>query len=320
MPTASEAFAESFGRVAEQANRLRAEIGEEGLLSAPFAERADYAPEPFVRRVLGVAGAIDRATGAAEPTITILLASSFPALRTLGTATELAERGQSIRLGLGSDLLAILERSEVDPARTTLIELPPAIPFVGPGERAHCAGMVGSFGSRVTSTAGARSIMTSGHGVPSIAGAPAYDDAATLIGLVSSSDCPLGGVPGQDYADVAVVDLQPSVPDTSLPTPGGVTVGVARVWDDVTSNGPITSARSPLLTVGAPFAGPQRSDGNWGEAMLTARAISAPGDSGAPVYNAAGELIGHVVAGYPGVYTVVQDVTFQLKAVDAAIR
>jgi hypothetical protein len=54
--------------------------------------------------------------------------------------------------------------------------------------------------------------------------------------------------------------------------------------------------------------------------MITMQAISAPGDSRAAVVNAAGEVIGHVVGGATGVYSVIHDIDYQLKATGATLR
>ncbi|MGO9355402.1 MAG: hypothetical protein ACLP3C_32915 [Mycobacterium sp.] len=94
---------------------------------------------------------------------------------------------------------------------------------------------------------------------------------------------------------------------------------MATIRDTVTADGAVTSGQqSELSTVAMTFAGP--CSANWGEAMLTAYAISAPGDSGAQVLNASGEVVGQVVGGYPGVYSVVQDIDYVLKATGAVLR
>lgn len=100
--------------------------------------------------------------------------------------------------------------------------------------------------------------------------------------------------------------------------PGVVT---ASIWDTVTAQGAVTTGRSAIIQfVGTSFAGPTVTSGDYGEVMQTAYAISAPGDSGAPVHNQHGDLVGHVVAGYPAVYSIVQDATYQLEAFKSTLR
>jgi hypothetical protein len=121
---------------------------------------------------------------------------------------------------------------------------------------------------------------------------------------------------GTDVPDIAVVDLLASENATN-----STAQGVARIWDEVTAYGGVTSGlTSRLQTVGTTFAGPNPRVGNWGEAMITMQAISAPGDSRAAVVNAAGEVIGHVVGGATGVYSVIHDIDYQLKATGATLR
>jgi len=96
---------------------------------------------------------------------------------------------------------------------------------------------------------------------------------------------------------------------------------VARIWDRVTAYGGVTSElTSRLQTVGTTFARLNPRVGNWDEAMITVQAISAPGESGAAVVNAAGEVIDHVVSGATGVYSVIHDIDYQPKATGATLR
>jgi hypothetical protein len=121
---------------------------------------------------------------------------------------------------------------------------------------------------------------------------------------------------GTDVPDIAVVHLLASENATN-----STAQGVARIWDRVTAYGGVTSGlTSRLQTVGTTFAGPNPRVGNWGEAMITMQAISAPDDPRAAVVNAAGEVIGHVVGGATGVYSVIHDIDYQLKATGATLR
>jgi hypothetical protein len=204
-----------------------------------------------------------------------------------------------------------------------VIALPPPAPQVGPGEEAHCGGPggPGTFGARVTYN-DRDALLIAGHTTASIPGAAAYDANLKQVGGVVYRSCfefDNAGAPvpaRTDIADIGVVQL--SRPDPSA-TP--MRKAVATIWDTVAADGAVTKGQtSALLTVGTAF-GTRSGCGNWGQAMLTAYAISAPGDSGACVTNAAtGALVGHVVGGYTGVYSVIQDVEYQLNAIGARLR
>jgi hypothetical protein len=151
-------------------------------------------------------------------------------------------------------------------------------------------------------------------------GTPVYDSDANLVGKITTRmDCNFdaGGaavVPNSDVPDVAVIEL--SVPEAVHTS---AKQGVAFIRDEVTAQGSVTAGeKSELSTIATAFAGP--GSANWAEAMLTAYAISAPGDSGAQVLNDAGEVVGQVVGGYPGVYSVVQDIDYLLKATGTVLR
>jgi hypothetical protein len=190
-----------------------------------------------------------------------------------------------------------------------------------PGQAAHCSGPTGpgTFGARVRSN-GVDSLLTAGHVAPVGGGTPVYDSASNLVGKVAlRMCCDFDGAgaavaPNSDVPDVAVIELSILDHVTSV-----TKQGVARIRDIVTAHGSVTSGkRSELSTVATAFAGP--GSANWGEAMLTQFAISARQDSGAPVVNASGELIGQVVGGYPGVYSVIQDIDYLLNATGAVLR
>ena len=199
--------------------------------------------------------------------------------------------------------------------------LPRPLALAAPGDPAHCSGPSGpgTFGAPVH-VAGVDSFLTAGHVAPVGVGTPVYDRHSNLVGKISQRmSCDFDGsgcavIPNSDVPDVAVIAL--SVPDS---TTSVTSQGVARIRDVVTAHGAVTSGqRAELSTVATAFAGPGAA--NWGEAMLTAYPISAPGDSGAQVVNDAGEVVGQVVGGYPGVYSVVQDIDYLLKATGAALR
>jgi len=54
-------------------------------------------------------------------------------------------------------------------------------------------------------------------------------------------------------------------------------------------------------------------NGTWGEMYYASPCVTSAGDSGAPVEDANGELIGHVIAG--GDYMYIQDADYQLRQI-----
>jgi hypothetical protein len=199
--------------------------------------------------------------------------------------------------------------------------LPRPLALAASGDSVHCSGPSGpgTFGAAVQ-LSGVDSYLTAGHVAPVGVGTPVYDQRSNFVGKISQRMCcnfdssGRAVVPNSDAPDVAVIAL--SVPD---PSTSVTSQGVARIRDVVTAHGAVTSGqRAELSTVATTFAGPGAA--NWGEAMLTAYAISSPGDSGARVVNGAGEVVGQVVGGYPGVYSVVQDIDYLLKATGAVLR
>ncbi|MFF5808248.1 trypsin-like peptidase domain-containing protein [Streptomyces sp. NPDC012746] len=210
-------------------------------------------------------------------------------------------------------------RDQTD-VEVSVIGVPPPMEQVAPGERAHCGVGPATYGVPVEIRPyNQRGILTAGHAAP-IAGVPAYDGNAQLVGEVKRTmHCGLTA-PRQETADVAVIILEATEPDGLRAAPKVSTIGTAHRWDQVTAFGARTSGfRAHLLTAGNPFV--NRPDGgDWGEAAMTAYPISAPGDSGAPVYNESDELVGVIVGGYEGLYSIVQDISYQFREADVELR
>lgn len=213
--------------------------------------------------------------------------------------------------------------SQLQPVR--LIALPRPLPQVALGTAAHCGGPLGpgTFGVHVDRS-GTKGVLTAGHVCPLLKGQPvrAYEPSGVEVGIVTQRMCyqyDTNGnkIPaGTDVADVAFIQLS----DQSEPA-HSLTAAPAKEWDVVTAHGSVTSGLSShLQAVGCSMASVSPDCGNWGEAMLTQHAISAGGDSGAAVLNRSGQVVGQVVAGYPGVYTVIQDIEYLLRATGAVLR
>ena len=167
-------------------------------------------------------------------------------------------------------------------------------------------------------------VLTAGHVCPRLDGGTvhAYEPSGVEVGIVTQRMCyqyESDGhdvTAGTDVPDVAFIELS----DQNEP-PHSVTAAAAKNWDAVTAHGAVTSGlSSPLEAVGCSMASVSPDCGNWGEAMFTQHAISAGGDSGAVVLNDSGQVVGQVVAGYPGVYTVIQDIEYLLRATGAVLR
>ncbi|MET7534717.1 hypothetical protein [Streptomyces goshikiensis] len=203
----------------------------------------------------------------------------------------------------------------------SVIALPAPVQQVAPSDTAHCGGGPGTFGARVKTLQIPRALLTAGHAAQTTA-APVYDNSAQKLGSVASTrHC--GITPAlQVTSDVALIELDPATPDTLRGTPAPTVPGTGHRWDQVSAYGAVTSGQwSALLTAGGPFANPLGPTyGDWGQVMITAYPISAPGDSGAPVYNKQDELIGHIVGGNPILYSIVQDVNYQLQEAGATLR
>jgi hypothetical protein len=208
---------------------------------------------------------------------------------------------------------------DVSPNRVPVIGMPRVSEQVAPGEETRCGASSASLGSRIFTSAGARAILTAGHAAP-IINSSAYDASFAIIGRVADSVRCAAVARRTATPDIATIELGPQVPDTVGVAPASAGIGRAQEWDEVTAYGAKTSAKkAEVLLISQRAKGPHPSGGDFGEAIVTDRAISTGGDSGAPVYNQRGELVGHIVAGNSGM-SMFQDVTYQLNAFNATLR
>jgi hypothetical protein len=84
------------------------------------------------------------------------------------------------------------------------------------------------------------------------------------------------------------------------------------------------SIRSPQVVSNAQIQGyaicfnSPKSNATYGELYLTYGQVAQPGDSGAAVEDSRGALVGHVIGGSPGVFSFIQDIYYQMRAVGAS--
>lgn len=276
--------------------------------------------DPLLGRLLGVQVAAIQVAGSAPVVApTVFVEARAPVFRLLGPHGSTF--GSSDNL---DPLIEEVQQSIIDQTsiyHLAVAFLPAPLPEVAPGEAANCPVTPGTFGSKITTAGGGLGITTAGH--VGAKGATVYDATATMIGTVTEcfdfNNPQAAGAP--DTADIAAIDYYAGVTEGAGPVASTGPPVAAQIWDTLTSYGAVSSGLSAaVLSAGAPFASPNPAGANWGQAILTAYAISARGDSGAPVYNQHSQLVGHVVGGYPGVYSVVQDASYQLGAVAAQAR
>jgi hypothetical protein len=333
MPTISEVLAENYPDQYERAVSWRERLGDLGVQEQILAELGldvdDFASIADRRVVLGV-GLTVVGSGDATVQAAVLLRSSAPSILRLASLDGGGEWFDA--RGPGSPgVVNHLRRSRSVIAgllghpdhEVAVIGLPAPVEHVGPGDEAHCGAGPARFGSRVWLQTGARGLLTAGHAAP-VVGSAAYDASSNLVGkVIDTVDCGSATVgAGAPTPDVATIELDQNAPDTLTNAPlANAPPGTATLWDTVTSYGAVTSGQSAsVLIAGASFAGSSPTTAVYGETLQTAYPISASGDSGAPVYNQSGDLVGHVVAGYAGVYSVVQDASYQLNAFGASLR
>jgi hypothetical protein len=342
MPTISEVLAENYPDQYHRAVSWREWLGDLGVQEQILAELGldvdDFASIADRRVVLGVgltvvgSGYASGSPPTSTPTVqaAVLLRSSAPSILRLASLDDGGEWFDA--RGPGSPgVVDHLRRSRSVIAgllghpehEVAVIGLPAPVEQVGPGDEAHCGAGPASFGSRVWLQRGARGLLTAGHAAP-VVGAAAYDASSNVVGkVIDTVDCGSATVgAGAPTPDVATIELDQNAPDTLTNAPqANAPPGTATLWDTVTSYGAVTAGQSAsVLIAGASFAGSSPTTAVYGETLQTAYPISASGDSGAPVYNQSGDLVGHVVAGYAGVYSVVQDASYQLNAFGASLR
>jgi len=312
------------------ASQLAAEIDPDAAVRQDFL--AKLVGDDTTESVIGVAlGFIDPSlTGSEAATPSLLLGWTRPVIGSLlylDGFRALDDWGPYIR----EDFHRLLTESFIVNVLTylqpvQLVAMPRPIPEVALGDRCHCGGPLGpgTFGIGATRN-GVRGVLTAGHVSPVINPAKppvAYQSNGNRVGTVVERMCyqfDRYGAPvaaNTDVPDVTFIELS----DQDDPITGSsYTPGVGKKWDVVTSYGANTTGSSPLAAVRCAITSGSSAYGNWAEAMFTRQAISKRGDSGAAVFNAQGEVVGQVVGGYPGVFTVIQDMAYLLGEIGAVL-
>jgi hypothetical protein len=178
------------------------------------------------------------------------------------------------------------------------------------GGELSCRAMRGTCGVEVLTSSGERAVLTAGH-VATTVGSP-VSVGSDIAGVVILADYLALHSPDEIVADVAIARLEANVTvASSRPVTGP---GTAKQFDNVVSDGQYGTRRGWVRSVVTSFA-LHSNVGCWGEILITDRAISDPGDSGAAVYldDDSGTVIGHVVAGAGTAYTLIQDINYILN-------
>jgi hypothetical protein len=114
--------------------------------------------------------------------------------------------------------------------------------------------------------------------------------------------------------DVAVIELSNASPASTIT---GMAVPASQEWLDILTKGGTkkTQVLGKLIWLYFPA-----DKGTAGELYLTYPGITIPGDSGAAAVRSAApnEVVGHVIGGSPGSADYIQDIRYQLNAINLA--
>jgi hypothetical protein len=180
----------------------------------------------------------------------------------------------------------------------------------GPGDRVRSA-LSGTLGTRVRTAAGPAGILTAGH-VAGHVGARALTPAGVQFGTVTACKHAGNVGRGEITADVALVSPTTAVqvrdrmvwPRTLATTNSGDTVQVHK---------PTGQAHTKLVMDIVVLA-VEAQPGLLGSLWATERCVTTAGDSGAPVLDYGNQgLVGHVLAKWDGLATIIQKAGFQLE-------
>ena len=171
------------------------------------------------------------------------------------------------------------------------------------------SGKLSKIGTNVSWPAGA-GYLVAGHGTDAPPGGSTTDQSGNL-GTLSYHCDPTNGV-NAVLPDVAVVSFGARLVQTfsALAPPLGPNASVTvRTSRSGVAHAPKATIKGAMRY--AFFAPP--INGTWGELYYASPCVTVPGDSGAPVEDANGALVGHVVAGSG--YTYIQEADYQLNEI-----
>lgn len=165
----------------------------------------------------------------------------------------------------------------------------------------------GTLGAGVA-WAGKEGFITAGH--------VAYPTGCALkagganIGTCIYSNDPAGH--GRAEADVAVIETSAGVARKGVVK----STAIAGPTDvvDILRGTTGKSASATMMGMNAWFVFPN-SKATCGDVYMTTMAVTKGGDSGAPVFDSVGFLVGHVLGASPGYSSYIQDVHYQLREV-----
>jgi hypothetical protein len=192
-----------------------------------------------------------------------------------------------------------------------IIRLRPAQRFAALGDGCQGPVMSGTIGARVITSSGSLGVLTAGH-VGGSTGAVMTDAGGNRLGhIVDCLDTTMAA-PNVISPDVAVIELSPGVVCGGVPHSS--VSATARLRDDIQLHGAVSGVTQDWVNgVSVTWAGPDPASGDWGVVLLTRAGTTDLGDSGGPVLKVGTtQLVGHIVGGDPGQYSLVQEIDYQL--------
>lgn len=177
--------------------------------------------------------------------------------------------------------------------------------LAAPGDPVSSA-VTGTAGVQLNWGAGLVGILTAGHVCKSTSNAVTVGGMAGSVALALDPTSHGGSV----EADVSVIQLTTSVPATSQITSTTVATGGDSVTIATRSGKSVTTKIMGLLQ----WLWLPSSNCTCGQVYLTTTNVTVSGDSGAPAKKGS-ELVGHVIAGSPGMTTFIQAIDYQLQEI-----
>jgi hypothetical protein len=280
----------------------------------PWALQGD-AKSPYVQGVCAVKVILDRETGNLWP---VVLVDGTPNLLkdaswTATKAIQRVLRTKANRLLKITDVpslrdllreIAPQEQGIWETALVQYIRTPQVYSNTGDPVRALKRGIAGIKG-RWDQCARKEGLLTAGHVVGAELTArvgPSSGPVAFAVDFLNSGRIPM--------ADVAVVELPPPV-DCRFNTTGVAGLGD---WIQIILENETRRTQVLALKEGGIYM-PKR-EGTAGDVYFAFPPVTQDGDSGAVAVNENGEVIGHLIGGSGGDYDFIQDIDYQIRAIE----